>query len=104
GRRRHTRCLSDWSSDVCSSDLSVYSSVGYSRPRVLPQEKDIQHAAEVLNEGEKVAILIGQGARGAAAEIEQVADLLGAGVAKALDRKSTRLNSSHLGISYAVFC
>src|SRR5262245_64315192 len=22
-RRRHTRCLSDWSSDVCSSDLSV---------------------------------------------------------------------------------
>src|SRR5437764_5460139 len=63
---------------------SVYSSVGYSRPRVLPQEKDIQHAAELLNEGEKVAILIGQGARGAAAEIEQVADLLGAGVAKAL--------------------
>jgi pyruvate dehydrogenase (quinone) len=63
---------------------SVYSSVGYSRPRVLPQEKDIQHAAEILNEGEKVAILIGQGARGAASEIEQVADLLGAGVAKAL--------------------
>jgi pyruvate dehydrogenase (quinone) len=63
---------------------SVYSSVGYSRPRVLPKEKDIQHAAEILNEGEKVAILIGQGARGAAAEIEQVADLLGAGVAKAL--------------------
>src|ERR1035438_10565384 len=23
-RRRHTRCLSDWSSDVCSSDLSVF--------------------------------------------------------------------------------
>src|SRR3954447_24221090 len=45
---------------------SVYSSVGYSRPRVLPQEKDIQHAAEILNEGEKVAMLIGQGARGAA--------------------------------------
>jgi len=63
---------------------SVYSSVGYSRPRVLPQEKDIQHAAEILNEGEKVAILIGQGARGAAEEIEQVADLLGSGVAKAL--------------------
>src|SRR5947199_693730 len=63
---------------------SVYSSVGYTRPRVLPQEADIQHAAELLNEGEKVAILIGQGARGAAAELEQVADLLGAGVAKAL--------------------
>src|SRR4051812_14968687 len=63
---------------------SVYSSVGYTRPRVLPQEKDLQHAAELLNEGEKVALLIGQGARGAASEVEQVADLLGAGVAKAL--------------------
>jgi pyruvate dehydrogenase (quinone) len=63
---------------------SVYSSVGYTRPRILPQEGDVEHAAEILNEGEKVAILIGQGARGAAAEVEDVADLLGAGVAKAL--------------------
>ncbi len=63
---------------------SVYSSVGYTRPRVLPQERDIEHAAEILNEGEKVAILIGQGARGAAEELGQVADLLGCGVAKAL--------------------
>jgi pyruvate dehydrogenase (quinone) len=63
---------------------SVYSSIGYTRPRVLPQEGDIQHAAEILNEGEKVAILVGQGARGAAEELEQVADLLGAGIAKAL--------------------
>src|SRR5213592_4902936 len=55
---------------------SVYSSVGYTRPRVLPQESDIQHAAEILNEGEKVAILVGQGARGATAELERVADLL----------------------------
>src|SRR5437764_10558148 len=63
---------------------SVYSSIGYTRPRVLPHERDIEHAAEILNEGEKVAILIGQGARGAADEVEDVADLLGAGVAKAL--------------------
>jgi pyruvate dehydrogenase (quinone) len=63
---------------------SVFSSVGFARPRVLPHERDVQHAAEVLNEGEKVAMLIGQGARGAADEVEQVADLLGAGVAKAL--------------------
>ena len=63
---------------------SVYSSVGYTRPRVLPHERDIEHAAEILNEGDKVAILIGQGARGAADEVEDVADLLGAGVAKAL--------------------
>src|SRR5690349_14460089 len=63
---------------------SVYSSVGYHRPRVLPQEGDIQHAAEILNDGEKVAMLVGQGARGASEELERVADLLGAGVAKAL--------------------
>jgi pyruvate dehydrogenase (quinone) len=63
---------------------SVYSSIGYTRPRVLPQESQIQHAAEILNEGEKVAILIGQGARGAAEELQEVADLLGAGIAKAL--------------------
>ncbi len=63
---------------------TVYSSVGYTRPRVLPQEAQIEHAAEILNEGEKVAMLVGQGARGAAAELEHVADLLGAGVAKAL--------------------
>ena len=63
---------------------SVYSSVGYTRPRVLPQESDIQHAAEILNDGERVAMLVGQGARGAAEELERVADLLGAGVAKAL--------------------
>jgi pyruvate dehydrogenase (quinone) len=63
---------------------SVYSSVGYTRPRILPHDRDVEHAAEILNEGEKVAILIGQGARGAADEVERTADLLGAGVAKAL--------------------
>src|SRR5471030_3485337 len=60
-RRRHTRCLSDWSSDVCSSDL------------------DYRWQART---GGKAA---------ARREPRQ-------------DRKSTRLNSSHLGISYAVFC
>src|ERR1043166_1587447 len=63
---------------------SVYSSVGYSRPRVLPQEKDLQHAAEILNEGEKGAILIRQGAKGAADEVVDCAEKLGAGIAKAL--------------------
>jgi pyruvate dehydrogenase (quinone) len=47
-------------------------------------EDEIGRAAEVLNAGEKVAILIGQGARNAAQEVVQVAELTGAGVAKAL--------------------
>jgi pyruvate dehydrogenase (quinone) len=57
---------------------------GYSVPRVVPTEAALRHAADVLNEGQKVAILIGAGARNAAPEIVQVAELLGAGVAKAL--------------------
>ncbi len=63
---------------------SVYSSVGYSRPRVLPQNADLSRAAAVLNAGERVAILVGQGARHAEDEVVQCADTLGAGVAKAL--------------------
>src|SRR5205807_6308685 len=63
---------------------AVYSSVGFTRPRVLPPEPDLDHAAEILNAGEKVMMLIGQGAHGAADEVVETAELLGAGVAKAL--------------------
>jgi pyruvate dehydrogenase (quinone) len=65
---------------------TVHSGVGdgYQPPRVLPAEPDLLRAAEVLNAGERVAMLIGQGALHAAAEVTEVADLLGAGVAKAL--------------------
>jgi len=50
----------------------------------VPAEADLQRAADLLNAGSKVAMLIGQGARGAAEEVASVADVLGAGVAKAL--------------------
>src|ERR1039458_10665361 len=60
-RRRHTRCLSDWSSDVCSSDLFQCTDLVFESPWANP-------------------------------------------LGRVGDRKSTRLNSSHLGISYAVFC
>src|SRR3954466_3793719 len=63
----------------------VYSSPNDFAPRVIPAPHEIQRAAQVLNEGERVAILAGQGARGAADELVQVAGLLGAGVAKALN-------------------
>ena len=59
-------------------------SLDFAVPRTVPAEEDLQRAAEVLNAGEKVAILIGAGARHAADEVVEVADLLGAGVAKAL--------------------
>ncbi|MGQ5637558.1 MULTISPECIES: thiamine pyrophosphate-requiring protein [unclassified Streptomyces] len=63
---------------------SVFSSVGWSRPRVLPDPDELRKAADVLNEGSKVAMLVGQGAAAAEEEVVEVAELLGAGVAKAL--------------------
>jgi pyruvate dehydrogenase (quinone) len=63
---------------------TVHSSPGYRRPRVLPPDDELSRAADVLNAGERVAMLVGQGALQAADEVTAVADLLGAGVAKAL--------------------
>jgi pyruvate dehydrogenase (quinone) len=63
---------------------AVFSGVGYSKPRVVPYDEDLERAAAVLNEGTRVAILVGQGALDAGNEVLQVAEVLGAGVAKAL--------------------
>ena len=57
-------------------------------PRVIPQQEDLRRAADVLNDGEKVGIMIGAGAFGAAEEVKEVADILGAGVAKALNGRA----------------
>src|SRR2546422_5479872 len=73
-RRRHTRCSRDWSSDVCSSDLTV---------------NLILHC------------LVGQVHYPANARGQAIYHLL---LEIWIDRKSTRLNSSHGYISYAVFC
>ncbi|MFF2197757.1 thiamine pyrophosphate-requiring protein [Streptomyces sp. NPDC058157] len=62
----------------------VPSSLGVTRYAPVPADEEIRRAARILNSGEKTAILVGQGARCARAEVEQVAELLGAGVAKAL--------------------
>ncbi|NMH96440.1 thiamine pyrophosphate-requiring protein [Pseudonocardia acidicola] len=57
---------------------------GLTRPAAVPSAPDLRRAAEVINAGSRVAILVGQGARAAAAEVQQVAEATGAGVAKAL--------------------
>ena len=62
----------------------VPSSLGMPHYAPVPSDEDVTRAADVLNAGDKVAILIGQGARGARQEVMAVADRLGAGVAKAL--------------------
>ncbi|MDX1654270.1 MAG: thiamine pyrophosphate-requiring protein [Candidatus Competibacteraceae bacterium] len=63
---------------------TVHSSVGYEKPRIVPHRDDLARAAEILNQGKRVAMLVGAGALGATDEVLEVADLLGAGVAKAL--------------------
>ena len=62
----------------------VPSSIGTAWPVPAPDDEAILRAADILNAGSKVAILAGQGARGARRELEEIAELLGAGVAKAL--------------------
>lgn len=63
---------------------TIHSSVGYAEPKVVPHENDLRRAADVLNEGKKVAMLVGAGAMDATDEVIKVAELLGAGIAKAL--------------------
>ena len=63
---------------------SVHTGIGFVRDRGLPTEEDLHKAAEVLNAGKKVAMLVGAGALDATDELLAVADTLGAGIAKAL--------------------
>src|SRR5256885_10859681 len=94
-RRRHTRLQGDWSSDVCSSDL---------RPRfVLP---DRRHDAGWSGGGGSCSAEAHAHVRcSQTANVSPCRAALGvAGHPDGEDRKSTRLNSSHLVISYAVFC
>src|SRR3954447_15437887 len=67
---------------------SVFSGVGYTAPATVPEAAQLQYAADVLNAGERVAMLIGQGALGAQREVTEAAERLGAGVAKALNGRA----------------
>src|SRR5205807_7808329 len=94
-RRRHTRLQGDWSSDVCSSDLQSAEETGLLRRRRLARVR-WRHAAErarAAPAGDDVA---------AQQDVSSASARRRSGNRR--DRKSTRLNSSHLVISYAVFC
>src|ERR671922_965831 len=67
---------------------AVHSSPGWNPPLVVPRDEDLRRAAGVLNAGERVAMLVGQGAKGATDEVLAVADVLGAGIAKALNGRA----------------
>src|SRR2546429_3226208 len=80
-RRRHTRCSRDWSSDVCSSDLLFE-----------PFYRGPEREGATPGWGLGLAF------------VKRIAEQHGGKVEASRDRKSTRLNSSHGYISYAVFC
>ncbi|GAB2686184.1 thiamine pyrophosphate-requiring protein [Mucilaginibacter koreensis] len=63
---------------------SVHTGIGHTLEKPVPPQSELHKAAAVLNEGKKVAILAGIGAAGAPEELKQIAELLGAGIAKAL--------------------
>ena len=63
---------------------ATHSGVGYTAPKVVPYEADLRRAADVLNAGKRIAMLVGAGTLNATDEVIAVADRLGAGCAKAL--------------------
>jgi pyruvate dehydrogenase (quinone) len=68
---------------------TIHSGIGFHAPRTEPHTEDLQRAADVLNAGKKVAMLVGAGALHATPEILEAAELLGAGIAKALLGKAS---------------
>src|SRR5256884_4426974 len=105
-RRRHTRYSSDWSSDVCSSDL-----VSEEGP-LLASKTPGKLRSEACEEGKMrkrrpwvfvlgILMLLSGSTFGQVATTGKIAGMV---TDSSGDRKSTRLNSSHGYISYAVFC
>ena len=63
---------------------TVHTALGSPKSLILPSESELNRAAEVLNAGQRVAILVGAGAAGAVEEVLAVAQVTGGGIAKAL--------------------
>ena len=63
---------------------SVHSGIGWNPPRVIPHDDDLRRAADLVNSGQRVAILVGAGALHASDEVATLAERVGGGVAKAL--------------------
>lgn len=61
-----------------------FSGLGYEFPEIVPARRQLQRAARILNEGSRVALLVGAGALGASDEVVATAERLGAGISKAL--------------------
>src|SRR5690606_39602661 len=102
-RRRHTSFSRDWSSDVCSSDLQTLDLENFSGRSVRAVKQDF-YAAQFLKNLAQLLLRSQQAAidRRHRNHKHRWKANFTQGVSR--DRKSTRLNSSHVKISYAVFC
>src|SRR3989442_6660210 len=99
-RRRHTRCGRDWSSDVCSSDLiprATQDSAATAPPLSRAESHQTPHRMSVLKTEAPPS-------PSHTVPLQTRTDRCAHLTLYPLDRKSTRLNSSHVRISYAVFC
>src|SRR5256885_3584593 len=105
-RRRHTRLQGDWSSDVCSSDLGKLVALAVTAPRRMQQLPEVPTMAEAGYADFDVTFWAGLLAPAGTppAIVNRLYEASRGVLQDARDRKSTRLNSSHLVISYAVFC
>src|SRR2546426_9082993 len=98
-RRRHTRLQGDWSSDVCSSDLEGQAEeAGAAGAASPPRDRHLRAGSRSGGDGVRIASEL------AARRLPVNGRGVAASAVRPRDRKSTRLNSSHLVISYAVFC
>src|SRR5207253_6527170 len=103
-RRRHTRWPRDWSSDVCSSDLPSQPTMDEVIARLSrPTAERIWYIRYAFKIGLNVED-IHRHTRIDPWFLHQIRDIVVTVEDKLRDRKSTRLNSSHVAISYAVFC
>ena len=72
------------SSTRSKRNVPHHSSDRYAPPAPVPREHELRAAAGILNSGKKIAVLAGQGALHAGDELEQIAEILGAPIIKAL--------------------
>ena len=82
------------SGEPSKRNIAGHSSDVYAAPPVAPNERQLKKAAELLNQGGRIAILTGQGALGASDELEQIAEMLQAPIIKALLGKAAVADDS----------
>src|SRR5256886_5176658 len=109
-RRRHTRFDCDWSSDVCSSDLALQYAIDICTGMTVAHQvgivhRDLKPANVLINQDGLLKIVdfgVAAAQREGDTQLTKTGYVIGSPKYMAPDRKSTRLNSSHSQISYAV--